>query len=1248
MPEYQLPGTDGRTDVGNGYSLETTNLHGVVREPDSGTGTRTFTTDIDSALEQAGLRLDKVLILPPATATHARELGGGLGEDATPTATLNVAVREDETCVLLVEDTATGALSWVLPDNSRELGRGARARRFGASLRFSIPLEGVAQAEGARGLISGAAALGKKVKAFFFKITDEFLGPIIHGFARRWEAKHRPAFSRIYGPDDYQNDDPKFPRLDSAGWRRLAQGRALLFVHGTFSTCGSFSVLAPSVMDELSRRYEGRVFAFNHPTLTADPRENAISFLRDIPDGVQLEIDVVCHSRGGLVARQIAALGEVEGSVAVRRIVFVGATNAGTVLVDGDHMIEMIDRFTTIAKFIPQGVARKVVDALVLVVKVLGHGLVSELEGLSAMSPSGPFLKALNVPGGRAPDYFAIASDFEPKSGTPFISLRRIEDLAADRVFENAANDLVVPHDGVFAKNGALGFPIADARCLRFEPSDAIVHTEFFSETRTGAKLLEWLEADAAPARAIVGRSPDEISRVLDAFRDRALAALTSRDNVRALRDERRTLTAGDLETLRPHVVNLSGGGFKDSGSFATAPADVDAIIREHIPAWTASLPEGEPLRVVVWAHGGLVGERLGLQIAQKHIDWWQRNGVYPIYFVWETGLFDALRSILEAVARRIPGLGTRDLFDFTTDPLIQEGVRALGGVHVWGAMQKNAELCSAANGGARYVAQRLKELADDAALRSDRDLQLHAVGHSAGSIFHSWFLPMATGADIGVPGFSTLQLLAPAITIPDFSARLAQHLGPRRAAEKAVMYTMKKSFEEDDSCIGIYRKSLLYLIHHALEPERRTPILGLDLSVRAHAATARLFGLHGVADVPGRVVWSATDAGNGRSSTRAKTHGGFDDDAATMNSVAANVLNQDQARVPYPSTPTVSRSVDSWPIADEWLDGVDLSAIGSGLALMVGGGGSVVMPPSVEASASSAPAQTHSAAKLPRPSMSRGSRRALCVGIDDYPGMNALRGCVNDTNTWRNALAAVGFDVLPPLWNQDATHEGILSHLRELVTTAKHGDVLVFHYSGHGVELSDTDGDEEDGTEEALVPIDFENGGFLLDDDVRAVLDLLPEGVNLTAFIDCCHSGTITRVFGRNDDDADEPGTLSRYLKRTEHWNDWERAYKRFRAQVETTTPAMMPTSRAIIGTNALRWANFSACSPTQKALESNGNGHFTRIATRLIERGIDGFTHRSFQDALLKEFGEQRRQTPQLDCADSWRELPLLQVLL
>jgi hypothetical protein len=1227
VAELRLPEQPSQVSLGAGHSLFTAGLQGTARVDSGG---RAIGGDaVAAALQQAGLRPGIEVALPPAAPAGAR----ALTETASPgpsQVALDVDVPAGQSCLLLVEDIDTGALTWIVPDAPAIVaakGEGARGLS-GPSRRFTVPLAPVATAPGARDLVSLSDA-GKKLQTFFFDAVDPILGPIVHGYAKKWEALHRPAFVRRLGPDDYTVDDPSFPRLADAEWQSLAGGPGLLFVHGTFSTTAAFRGLDPATMAELSRSYGGRTFAYNHPTLTADPRENAIAFLGAVPSGVSLDVDIVCHSRGGLVARHIATLGAAAGKVRVRRIVFVGAVNAGTALADDAHMVDMVSRYTTIAKFLPEGPARQAVDALALVLKVAAHSLLHDLEGLAAMNPRGVFMQAMNVPGGTSPDYYAIASDFEPKPGTPFISVRRAEDLAADDVFGQAPNDLVVPRDGVFGRNGAAGFPISDARCLRFEPADGVIHTEFFVQPRTAAALLEWLAPAQPAARGMApALAQDELARMFDTMRDQVLAGLARRMEPASRGVRERAFTPDELERLRPHVVNLSEGVFRQSGVYSTTPADVDAIVREHIPRWAAALPAGEPLRVVVYAHGGLVGERDGLRIAAKHVDWWKRNGVYPLYFVWETGLFDALRSILESVSRKLPGLGARDLFDYTTDPLVERGARALGGEHIWAAMKRYAELASAANGGATYVAARLQELSAATGALAGRELHLHAVGHSAGSIFHAWFLPAARQAK--VPPFRTLQLLAPAITIAEFARRLAPALGPQAYVQQAVMYTMKKHYEEADDCIGIYRKSLLYLIHHALEPRDRTPILGLELSLRADAPAATLFGLNGAGNAPGRVVWSVTDATQGRDASASTSHGGFDDDPATMNSVAANVLDEPQARVAY--TGEAGRALHDWPQSNDWLAGVDLT-----------GGFGMPLP------AAAAPATPLAPARMParmppavRPAASSGggARRALCVGIDAYPAPNTLSGCVNDTDAWKKTLEAQAFDV-KALLDKEATRETIVARLGELVDGARSGDVLVFQYSGHGTRVPDLDGDEDDGSDEALVPYDFKDGSFLIDDDVRAVFERLPDGVNLTCFIDCCHSGTITRMLGRNAgaDDTSRP----RYLQRTEAWEDWMRAHARFRERERTLRLNGGGASRAF-GANQLRWVTFSACDATEVAYENQGNGDFTRRATALLAAPATQRSNRDFQDAVIAAFGERRRQTPQLDCADAARDLGLL----
>ena len=62
-----------------------------------------------------------------------------------------------------------------------------------------------------------------------------------------------------------------------------------------------------------------------------------------------------------------------------------------------------------------------------------------------------------------------------------------------------------------------------------------------------------------------------------------------------------------------------------------------------------------------------------------------------------------------------------------------------------------------------------------------------------------------------------------------------------------------------------------------------------------------------------------------------------------------------------------------------------------------------------------------------------------------------------------------------------------------------------------HGVSVPDKSGDEEDGMDEAMVPVDYKTGGVILDDTLLEILVCpLPKGATMTAFIDCCHSGTM------------------------------------------------------------------------------------------------------------------------------------------
>jgi len=164
------------------------------------------------------------------------------------------------------------------------------------------------------------------------------------------------------------------------------------------------------------------------------------------------------------------------------------------------------------------------------------------------------------------------------------------------------------------------------------------------------------------------------------------------------------------------------------------------------------------------------------------------------------------------------------------------------------------------------------------------------------------------------------------------------------------------------------------------------------------------------------------------------------------------------------------------------------------------------------------------------------GTKRAFLVGINKYmqPGSD-LRGCVNDINDVKaQMLSAEGFKAsdIVTLTDKAATRQAMLDGLRALVAAGQPGDFLYFHYSGHGAQIRDTNGDEPDGMDEILCPTDlsYGNGGFrnaIVDDEIQTILGGLKPGVGFLFVSDSCNSGTIDRL----------PNTVARGLDFDPNW---------------------------------------------------------------------------------------------------------------
>jgi len=142
-------------------------------------------------------------------------------------------------------------------------------------------------------------------------------------------------------------------------------------------------------------------------------------------------------------------------------------------------------------------------------------------------------------------------------------------------------------------------------------------------------------------------------------------------------------------------------------------------------------------------------------------------------------------------------------------------------------------------------------------------------------------------------------------------------------------------------------------------------------------------------------------------------------------------------------------------------------------------------------------------------------ARKALCVGINDYPygEDNDLKGCVNDANDWAALLKAhYDFTDIKTLLDAQATKANMLAGLKDLLAGAKAGDVLVFTNASHGTYIADKDGDEPT-YDEAICPYDVEDGQLIVDDELREIFANLTKGLNLTIISDSCHSGSVTRA---------------------------------------------------------------------------------------------------------------------------------------
>ncbi|MGE0599993.1 MAG: CHAT domain-containing protein [Dehalococcoidia bacterium] len=479
--------------------------------------------DISSALANANFS-----VLDQFTVERGPAAPGRRAAPAGSAASVSVELPPEEAAVVLVEED--GVFTWRFANAAAApTGRRRRGAPTGAVWQFDIDLgETAPAAPGRRGL----PIIGKAIERATATVLRFALPTVIDHVVDHLERDRHEGLIAIQSADPQTwTGSPVAP----GGTRRA---RVLLFIHGTFSsTRGGFGALGATPWGEaLMNTVLGQfdlVIGYDHKTLSVDPRQNAQALLAALralwPTG-EVDFDVVCHSRGGLVYRSLVEtlLPAAPWPATFGKVVFVAAANSGTELANSANWVRLADLYTNLAAMSARGLAIVVPGAgaagLVLAELLDGVGTLvktivsialndGDIPGLAAMQPTGQFITSINAAGpGPTPDssaYFAVVSNFEPDLRAPDAEIpERLIALLKDGLIDQllgADNDMVVDVASMTRIDPTAG-DYFDER-FDFGTNGAVHHTNYFHQPQTARAIGEWLAGDGASSRGPRRRS---------------------------------------------------------------------------------------------------------------------------------------------------------------------------------------------------------------------------------------------------------------------------------------------------------------------------------------------------------------------------------------------------------------------------------------------------------------------------------------------------------------------------------------------------------------------------------------------------------------------------------------------------------------------------------------------------------------------------------------------------------------------
>ncbi len=386
----------------------------------------------------------------------------------------------DNESVVLVIRQASGSLSF-----HQAISQEIRStkKKTESKYRFIVPMTAKYEHRLKRSLFS--KVIGYIVKIVVDRAASFFLPKLTRVFEEKsWKKKGlKEGWYKVEQQTLLRNElVPRVPK---------SLKRTLLLIHGTFSDAGAaFGDLArTSFFDSIKSVYEDRIYAFNHYSLSKTPAENALDLLNGLPDKT-IEFDVITHSRGALVLRQITerstSFGSLSNRFKLRHAVLVAAPNNGTPLASPERWQDTVGWMANILEIFPE-------NPFTIAAEFVANGLVwlanhasGDIPGLNAMNPKGENIQVIQEPPHLRDDaYSALVSNYQAEGNI----LIRLLDAGFDGFFKGA-NDLVVPSEGGWqtAKEKKITIPATQIGCFGLGGNLSqydVTHIDFFSQPET-------------------------------------------------------------------------------------------------------------------------------------------------------------------------------------------------------------------------------------------------------------------------------------------------------------------------------------------------------------------------------------------------------------------------------------------------------------------------------------------------------------------------------------------------------------------------------------------------------------------------------------------------------------------------------------------------------------------------------------------------------------------------------------------